>query len=203
MLLSGIGGQMSTVKMVLAGTVANALFLALSNCIVYIANNAEGIRSVTFWMMGSLAAAKWANLALPALAVTLCCTYFLTQHRILNTMLLGEEAAVTLGIDLAKVRRNYLIITALITGFIVASCGVISFVGLIVPHLVRSLVGSDHQRLIPTAILTGALFLTWADVLARILLPSGELPIGIITALIGAPFFMYILLRQSYGFGSR
>jgi iron complex transport system permease protein len=203
MVLSGIGGQMSTVKMVLAGTIATALFLALSNFVIYIANNAEGIRTVTFWTMGSLAAAKWNNLGLPALGVILCCVFFLSQHRILNTLLLGEEAAITLGIDLTTIRRNYLIVSALITGLIVASCGVISFIGLIIPHIVRSVVGCDHRRLIPSTILAGALFLTWADMLARIVLKSGELPIGIITALIGAPFFMYILFKQSYGFGSK
>jgi iron complex transport system permease protein len=203
MLLSGIGGQLSTVRMVLSGTISNALFLSLSNCIIYVANNAEGIRSVTFWMMGSLAAAKWSNLLLPALGVILCCIFFLSQHRILNTLLLGEEAAITLGVDLNKIRRKYLIISALITGLIVSSCGVISFVGLIIPHIVRGLVGCDHRRLIPSTMLVGSIFLTWADLLARISLKSGELPIGIITALIGAPFFMYILFKQSYGFGSK
>lgn len=203
MVLSRIGGQMSTVKMVLAGTTANALFLALANCIIYFANNAEGIRSVAFWQMGSLAFAKWNTLALPAVAVSLCCLFFLTQHRILNSLLLGEETAITLGVNLSNIRRNYLLITALMTGIIVASCGVISFVGLIIPHIVRGLAGPDHRRLIPATMLAGALFLTGADLLARVVLKSGELPIGIITALIGAPFFMYILCKQTYGFGGK
>lgn len=196
LLLSGIGGRMSTVKMVLSGSIASALFIALSNFIVYMSNNAEGIRSVTFWTMGSLAAAKWENLALPAIGITLSCLFFLFQSRILNALLLGEEAAITLGINLARVRRIYLIITALITGLIVASCGSFGFVGLVIPHLVRGFVGSDHRRLLPATILVGAIFLTWADVLTRVILKSGELPIGIITALIGAPFFMYILSKK-------
>lgn len=203
LLLSGIGGRMSTVKMVLAGSIASALFIAISNFIVYISNDAEGIRNVAFWTMGSLAAAKWDNLALPAVGVTLCCLYFLFQSRILNTLLLGEEAAITLGIDLTKVRRLYMVITALITGLIVASCGIFGFVGLVIPHVVRGLVGSDHRRLMPGTILIGAIFLIWADVLARTILKSGELPIGIITALVGAPFFMYILFKQSFNFGSK
>lgn len=202
MVLSGIGGQISTVKMILAGTIANALFSAFTNSIVYIADNAEGIRSVTFWTMGSLAAAKWSNLALPAIGVLLGCMFFLTQARNLNTLLLGEEAATTLGIDLARVRRHNLIMTALVTGLIVAACGVIGFVGLIIPHIVRSFVGSDHRRLLPAAILFGSLFLTWADAMARSVLTTGELPIGIITALIGAPFFLYILLKSSFGFAN-
>lgn len=203
MVLSGIGGQISTIKMILAGTIANALFLAFSNCIIYLAGNAEGIRTVAFWTMGSLAAAKWNNLALPACGVLLGCGFFLAQSRNLNTMLLGDEAATTLGIDLAKVRRNNLIITALVTGLIVAACGVIGFVGLIIPHIVRGFVGSDHRRLLPVVMLTGILFLTWADVLARSILTSGELPIGIITAIIGAPFFLYILYKNSFGFAGK
>lgn len=200
--LSGIGGRMSTVKMVLSGAIASALFIALANFIVYISNNAEGIRSVAFWSMGSLAAAKWENLLLPTMGITLACLYFLLQTRVLNTLLLGEEAAITLGINLTNVRRLYLIITAFVTGLIVAACGSFAFVGLVIPHIVRGMVGSDHRRLLPGSILLGAIFLIWADVLARIILPSGELPIGIITALIGAPFFMYILFKNSFNFGN-
>lgn len=203
MALSGIGGQMSTVKMILAGTIANALFSAFTNFIIYTAGNAEGIRSVAFWTMGSLAAAKWSNLLLPALGVILCGSLFLCQSRILNTLLLGEEAAITLGVNLPRVRRNYMLATALITGLIVSACGVIGFVGLIIPHIVRGLVGTDHRRLLPFTILAGALFVTWADVLTRIILESGELPIGIITALLGAPVFMYILFKNTLGFSSK
>jgi iron complex transport system permease protein len=201
--LSGIGGQMSTVKMVLSGAIASALFIALANFIVYISNNAEGIRSVTFWTMGSLAAAKWEKLTLPAIGITLSCLFFVFQSRTLNALLLGEEAAITLGIDLTKIRRLYLIITALITGLIVAACGSFGFVGLVVPHVVRGVMGSDHRRLLPGSILVGAIFLIWADVLARVILKNGELPIGIITALIGAPFFMYILFKDSFDFGNK
>lgn len=203
MVLSGIGSQVSTVKMVLAGTIANALFSAFSSFIIYIASSAEGIRTVTFWTMGSLAAAKWNNILLPGLGVLLGSIFLLAQSRNLNALLLGEEAATTLGITLQTVRRNIILVTALLTGLIVSSCGVIGFVGLIIPHIVRGFVGSDHRRLLPSAMLTGALFLIWADVLARTALPSGELPIGIITALIGAPFFMYVLFKNSLGFSNK
>ncbi|EGO65500.1 FecCD family ABC transporter permease [Acetonema longum] len=201
-LLSG-GGPLSSVKMVLAGAIANTLFTAAANFIIYAAGSAEGIRTVAFWTMGSLAAAKWPSLLLPALAVTVSCLFFLSQHRTLNALLLGEETAVTLGIDAAHVRRIYFTITALMTGLIVASCGVIGFVAFVVPHIMRGLAGSDHKRLTPAVILAGALFLTWADVLARTALASGEVPLGIITALIGGPFFMYILWKQSYSFNNR
>ncbi len=203
MTLSGTGGQMSTVKIVLAGTVANALFLGLTNLMIYMSGNADGIRTVTFWTMGSLAAAKWDNLALPAIGIILGSFYYLLQPRILNALLLGMEAAVTLGVDLNKVRRNNMVITSLMTAMIVSSCGVFAFVGLIIPHIVRGLIGSNHRRLVPCVILAGALFLTWADVLARIILKSGEMPIGVITSLTGAPFFMYILLKHTFSFGNR
>jgi iron complex transport system permease protein len=201
--LSSIGGRASTVKMVLAGSIASALFIAFTNFIIYISSNVEGMRSVTFWTMGSLAAAKWDNLALPLAGVGICCIFFLSQFRTLNTLLLGEEAAISLGIDLGKVRRLYLIITALVTGLIVAACGIFGFVGLVVPHVVRGVIGADHRRLLPGTMLAGSIFLIWADVLARTILPSGELPIGILTALVGAPFFMYILVKQSFNFGGQ
>lgn len=203
LLLSGIGSQMSTVKMVLAGAIASALFVSLSNFIIYLSSNAEGMRTVTFWTMGSLAAAKWDKLPLPAIGVSLCCLFFLFQSRRLNTLLLGEEAAITLGVDLVKIRRIYLLLTSITTGLIVSTCGIFGFVGLVIPHIVRGLVGPDHRRLMPGTILVGAIFLTWADVLARVILKSGELPIGIITSLIGAPFFMYILFKHSFDFGSK
>jgi len=203
LVLSGIGSQMSTVKMILAGAIASALFIAISNCIVYMSNDAEGMRTVAFWTMGSLAGAKWNTLALPTIGITLSCIFFLFQPGILNTLLLGEETAITLGVDLAKVRRLYMLITALITGIIVSACGIFGFVGLIIPHIVRGLVGSDHRRLLPVVILVGAIFLIWADVLTRVILKSGELPIGIITSLVGAPFFMYLLFKQSFGFESK
>lgn len=202
MLLSGLGGQLSTVKMVLSGAVISALFGAVSNFIIYLSSDAEGMRTVTFWTMGSLAAAKWDNLLIPALGVGLCCVFFLLQARRLNALLLGEEAAITLGIDLLKIRRLYMVLTALITGIIVSACGVFGFVGLVIPHVVRGLVGSDHRRLMPGTILVGAAFLVWADVLARSILKSGDLPIGIITALIGAPFFIHLLFKRSLNFGS-
>jgi iron complex transport system permease protein len=201
--LAGLGGKMTSVKLVLSGMVINALCLAFSNFIVYFANNAEGIRTVTFWTMGSLATATWSKLPLISIIVLLAILFFLIQTRILNTMLVGDEAAVTLGINLSSFRKFYLLATALITGVIVASCGMIGFVGLIIPHIVRGMVGSDHRRLLPITVLIGAIFLVWTDVLARIIVPSVELPIGIITAMIGAPLFMYMLVKKGYSFGGK
>ncbi len=200
MILSSIGGRPSTVKIILSGAVVSTVGIALTNLFVYLSNNAEGIQAAAFWTMGSLASSGWRSLLLPATGITICCAFFMMQPRILNGLLLGEEAAVTLGIDLVKVRRCYMIVVSLMTGLIVSACGILGFVGLMIPHIVRNLVGSDHRRLIPAVILVGMIFLTWADVLARTVLPSGELPIGIITSLIGAPFFISILLKQTFRF---
>ncbi|KQO10741.1 FecCD family ABC transporter permease [Paenibacillus sp. Leaf72] len=202
-ILAGIGGKMTSVKLVLSGMVINALCTAFANFIIYIANNAVGIKTVTFWTMGSLASAKWDKLPLISLVVVGAALFFLFQSRILNTMLLGDDTAVTLGVDLAVFRKIYLLLAALITGVIVASCGMIGFVGLIIPHMVRGLVGSDHRRLMPASILVGAIFLIWTDVIARTIIPSVELPIGIITAMIGAPLFMYMLVKKGYAFGGK
>lgn len=199
--LAGIRGKMTSVKLVLAGMVINALCSAFSNFIIYFANNAEGIKTVTFWTMGSLAVSGWNKLPLVGIVVLVAILFFLLQSRVLNTMLLGDEAAVTLGINLSVYRRLYMLLTALVTGVMVASCGMIGFVGLIIPHIVRGLVGSDHRKVMPVSVLFGAIFLIWTDVIARSLISSVELPIGIITAMIGAPMFMYMLVKKGYGFG--
>lgn len=201
--LASIGGKMSSVKLILAGTVINALCSTFSNFIVYFAKDAEGIRSVTFWTMGSLASAEWDKLPLIAVVMVIAVIFFLFQSRVMNTMLMGDETAITLGINLNFYRRLFMVISSIITGVLVATCGIIGFVGLIVPHIIRSVVGSDHKRLLPATIITSSIFLIWTDVLARTIIPNGELPIGIVTALLGAPMFMYMLMKKSYGFGGK
>ncbi len=200
LLLAGSGRRISTVKLVLAGAAISALCIALTNFIVYIAADAEGMQSAAFWTMGSLADAKWRSLALPIAIVTALIVYFLSQTRTLDVLLLGEELAVTLGIDAARKRRIFMVLLALLTGILVATCGIIGFVGLVVPHAVRAFTGASHRRLLPAAIFSGAIFLTLSDLLARTLLPAGDLPIGIITALIGAPLFLKLLFGGK-GFG--
>lgn len=201
LLLSNVNGQMNSIKLILSGMVLNALFTAFSNFIIYIANDAEGIRSVTFWMMGSLAGASWSKLPLIATVVLICFLFFLTQERILNIMLLGDEAAITLGVNLRFYRKLYLVITSILTGIIVANSGMIGFVGLIIPHIVRGIVGSNHRYFLPLSVFSGSLFMVWSDILSRIILPTVELPIGILTSLIGAPLFIYIFIKKGYEFG--
>ncbi|MGE7842156.1 FecCD family ABC transporter permease [Lysinibacillus sp. NPDC093712] len=201
LLLSSVGEKMSVIKLILAGTVVNALFTALSNLFIYFAKDAEGVRSVSFWTMGSLASADWNDLPLIAVIVTIVGIFFLSQWRVMNAMLMGDDAAMSLGINLNIYRRVYLVITAILTGVIVSICGIIGFVGLIIPHIVRIFTGSNHRYLVPTVILVGAIFLTWTDLLARTIIPNSELPIGIVTSLLGAPVFMHMLIKKKYGFG--
>jgi iron(III) ABC superfamily ATP binding cassette transporter, membrane protein len=201
LMLAGIHRRVSTVKLVLAGAAISALCVAATNFIVYMAADAEGMQSAAFWTMGSLADAKWRSLFLPVLVVSALAVYFLSQLRTLDVLLLGEELATTLGIDASAKRRRYMALLALLTGVLVATCGIIGFVGLVVPHLVRAFTGASHRRLLPAALLIGAIFLIVADLIARTLLPSGDLPIGIITALIGAPLFMKLLFGSGGNFG--
>ena len=116
-------------------------------------------------------------------------------------MLLGDEASITLGTDLHKVRSLYMILASVMIGFSVYAAGTIGFVGLIIPHVIRMLFGTDHKRMIPLCALTGAIFLIWADVACRVILRNAEMPIGILVSIIGAPCFIYLMVKRSYGFG--
>lgn len=200
LLLASAGGKMTTSKLVLSGMILNALFTALSNFIITVAADAQGMLDLKFWTMGSLTRAGWDNVWL-VLGVVLASTlFFLTQFRSLNILLMGDEAATTLGLNTARRRWVYLVVSALLVGCMVSAVGTIGFVGLMIPHIARSLVGSDHRRLIPAAVLIGAIFMLWADAAARTLIVNSEVPIGILTALIGAPFFVYIMVARNYSF---
>ena len=194
------GGKATPAKLVLSGMVANALFQAFSNFIISMAGDSEGNMTIKFWTMGSLASAGWDNIWLPIVVVALGVIFFLTQYRPLNTLLMGEEAATTLGMNLSVYRALYLGVISLITGILVANCGMIGFVGLIIPHISRAVVGPNHQRLVPITVLVGGIFMMWVDAVARSLIENTELPVGIFTALVGAPMFVYILLRRNYSF---
>ena len=198
--LSSLGGRMTSVKLVLSGVIISGLFAAFSNLIIVLAADANEIQSITYWLLGSFAAAQWYKITIPLIAVVICSIYFTTQIRSLNTMLMGDETATTLGVDLAQKRKLYVLLTSLLTATAVAFCGVIGFVGLMVPHVVRGITGNNHWKLLPVSCLAGGIFMVWADVLARTVLNGGELPIGIITAVCGAPIFAYVMIKRTYSF---
>ena len=200
--LANVGGRATSVKLILSGTALSAICGAVSNFVLYVINSSSGaVEAVIRWTLGSLAAAKWETNILMLVVAVAGTLFFWTQHRTLNLMLLGDESAITLGTDLHRWRIIYLLIASLMIGFAVYTAGIIGFVGLIVPHAVRILFGTDHKKLIPISALLGALFLLWADVLCRVILPRKELPIGILTAMVGAPGFIYLMARKRYGFG--
>lgn len=199
--ISNLGGRSNSVKLLLAGMALSAVCGAFSSSIVYFANNKEGMQTIAYWMMGSFAGAKWETLAVIGPIVVLAVMFFWTQSRMLNLMLLGDESALTLGTDLHIYRQIYLLVSSLIVGFVVYAAGMVGFVGLVVPHVIRMLVGTDHKKLIPVSALTGAVFLVIADGLCRVIIPRTELPIGILISLIGAPCFVYLMIKKTYGFG--
>jgi iron complex transport system permease protein len=199
--ISNLGGRSNSIKLLLGGMALSAVCGAFSSFIVYFANNKEGMQTIAYWMMGSFAGAKWETLAVIGPIVLLAVLFLWTQSRMLNLMLLGDESALTLGTDLHIYRQIYLLVSSLIVGFVVYAAGMVGFVGLVVPHVIRMLVGTDHKKLIPVAALTGAIFLVVADGLCRVIIPRTELPIGILISLIGAPCFVYLMIKKTYGFG--
>ena len=199
--ISGMGGRSSSGKLILAGMAISSVCSAFANFIIYVAQDKNATSEITYWSMGSLASAKWSNIVVFLPMMLLICVIFWSQYRNLNLMLLGDDTAITLGTDLHRIRIIYMILASLLVGFAVCAAGMIGFVGLIIPHAVRMIFGTDHRRLIPLSALVGAIFLIWADVACRIILKNAELPIGILVSLIGAPCFIYLMIRKSYGFG--
>jgi iron complex transport system permease protein len=199
LVLASTGSKMTSVKLVLSGVVLNMICGSFSSLIVYLKPNAIGQQSVAFWSMGSLVSARWQSFGFLPLIIIAVTIFFLTQSRIMNTMMLGDETAVTLGIDTSRYRLIYMILAALLTGFIVAQCGIIGYVGLIIPHLARGIVGTDHRKMLPFAVCLGAVFLIWVDLVARTLVHGSELPLGLITSSIGAPLLLYRIVKQNFG----
>ena len=185
----------SVLVLLLAGIAVSALAGSLIGLISYIADDSR-LPDPTLWQMGSLAAADPTRVWL-ALAVALALALrFQERASALNALLLGESEARHLGIDVESLKRELILLVALGVGLAVACAGVIGFVGLVVPHIVRSLNGPDHISLLPLAGLAGALLLLLSDVLSRIVIEPAELPVGLVTALLGAPFFIFLLLQQ-------
>ncbi len=190
-------GQTQVATMLLAGVALTALAGAVIGLMTYLADDAT-LRALTFWNLGSLNGASYARLW-PLLLVALGVALWLPRRAdVLNALLLGESEARHLGFDIEQVKRELILCTALGVGAAVAAAGLIGFVGLVVPHLMRLLVGPDHRLLLPASALAGGALLLFADLAARLLVAPAEMPIGIVTALIGAPFFLYLLIRSRH-----
>ncbi|MCC2595050.1 iron ABC transporter permease [Pusillimonas sp. MFBS29] len=180
--------------LLLAGIAINTVAGSAIGIFTFLANDTE-LRDLAFWTMGSLAGANWNMVMWLGPWTVLLLFGVCSQWRVLNALLLGEREAAHLGFELVAVRRRLIVVTALIIGPLVAVTGGIGFIGLVVPHLVRMILGAHHRYLLPASVLAGALMLTLADCLSRVLISPAELPIGLITSLVGGPFFFWLLSR--------
>ncbi len=188
-------GRLAPTRLVLSGVAVGYLFLAGTSYLQLQATPTE-LRSVMFWMLGSVAGAKWNQLGLVSTVVLTSTVFLALFGRQLNALLAGDESATALGVDVHRLRGALLVLSSLLTGTVIAVAGGIGFVGLMIPHLVRLAVGADHRRLLPLAAVVGAIYLVVVDLLSRTVNRPNELPLGILTALFGAPFFLWLLRRN-------
>lgn len=193
-------GMVSVSRLLLAGVAMASLMAALTAFVTYASPDPNKLRTVLFWLMGSLSRYTWDLLLLPAIASTIGLVSLFVLSRRLDALLLGEEPAATLGVRVESIKRFLVVLAAFVTGIIVAYSGAIGFIGLIVPHAVRSVVGVNHRYVVPVSFVGGGIFLIGADLLARTLLPGQVLPVGILTAVAGVPFFLILLRRSQYNF---
>ncbi|WP_319292126.1 FecCD family ABC transporter permease [Streptomyces scabiei] len=194
---------LSPLRLVLTGTALAYGFEAVTTVMVFGAARGEAARSALMWLLGSLGGATWAQVPLVAVTVAAGWAWLRRRAESLNALALGDETSAALGVRPERLRRELFLVTAAVTGTVVAVSGAIGFVGLMVPHVVRMLVGADHRRVLAVAPLVGAVLLVWADVLSRLLLAPAELPVGVITAVVGVPAFLLLMRRGGYAFGGR
>lgn len=189
----------SIATMLLAGIAINAMAVAGVGIFYYISNDVQ-LRSVTFWALGSLNGADWSSVMVAGL-ILVAVIMLLFEAQPLNAIVLGDSEARHLGVSVAALKRRVVVYTALGVGVAVSLTGIIAFVGLVVPHLVRLAIGSNHRTVLPASALLGATLVLAADTLARVVVTPAELPIGIVTALVGGPFFIYLIARQKQRLG--
>ncbi|WP_191563500.1 FecCD family ABC transporter permease [Janibacter melonis] len=191
------GGRVTSIRLLLAGVAVGYALYALTSFLIFAADSAEGSRSVLFWLLGSLGLASW-TAPLAVVCVVVLGTVLVLTHagRRLDVLAIGDETAQTLGLTPDRLRVRLLVLVSLCIGVVVSAAGSIGFVGLVVPHLARRAVGSSHRAVVPVAALMGAILLVWADVVARTLLQPQEIPIGILTSLVGAPFLLVLIRRM-------
>lgn len=201
LLIASATGKGDSLTLLLSGFALNAACSAAVSFIVTAMAEPNKTRSIQFWMMGNIMTGSWVVTLVLAAVVGSGFLYFLTQRRVLDLMLIGDELSLSMGRNLAAYRKWYIGVTALMVGSIVYVSGMVGFVGLLIPHAVRLVVGSVHRRVVPMSALAGGCFLVWADIIGRNAVPGMELPIGVTAALVGAPFFLWMLLRRKYSGG--
>lgn len=190
-------GQLPPLRLVLAGVAIGALLTAITQWLIVTSPDNGDLRRALTWMLGSLTGIQLPGLAVPAVITGLSLAAFWAGSRWLDALALGEETAHTLGVNVAAMRVALIVLVAVTVGALVSVSGAVGFVALIVPHAVRMLIGTGHRRLLPLAATWGAIFLVWADVLARVVRPGQEIPLGVVTAIVGAPVFLVVLRRST------
>ena len=195
LLVTRLSNSASADRLVLAGVAVSFVIMACANCLIFL-GDPRATHTVVFWMLGGLGLAQWQQLIYPLVILILCGGWLVARSQTLNAMTIGDETASTLGIAVARFRLSVFVVGALITGVMVAFSGMIGFVGLMVPHIVRALVGGDYIRVLPLSALLGATFLVWADSAARLVMAPEDMPIGIVTGLVGGLFFIWLLGRN-------
>ncbi|GAB3298194.1 iron chelate uptake ABC transporter family permease subunit [Parasphingorhabdus pacifica] len=194
LLLSHILGG-TTDRVVLSGVAAMQLFSAITSFIVLTAADAETTRGVLFWMLGSFSSASWPEVSVCAAVLLVAVLVCFGHARTLDAFAFGQDAAAALGVPVTRTRIVLLAVTALLTATLVSTSGAVGFVGLVLPHAARALTGALHTRLLPATAVAGAIFLVWVDTLARTVLDPQEVPVGVVTSLIGVPAFVLVLYR--------
>lgn len=202
-LAAGSAATVTPLRLVLIGVAMSFGFQAVMSVIVYYIPGNEATSTVLYWMMGSFGAAEWGMLPPVAFVICVGIVLLVTNSRGLDVLSLGDETAASLGTDTRRLRRGLFALSAVMTGAMVAVSGAIAFVGLVIPHAVRLLVGAAHSTVLVLAPLLGAVFMVWVDLISRVLVAPRELPLGVITALIGVPVFVILMRRGRYVFGGR
>ncbi len=193
-------GRIASSQLVLAGIATSALFSALTNLVIYGCHTgSDKTKTAQYWMIGSLSGADWGTAGYVAVVFAAAIGIVLLFVRDMDVLLLGDDVAESLGVDTGRIKRVIILMATVLTGVVVSVSGVIGFIGLVVPHIVRAVVGSKHIRLLPAAILVGGLSTMLADVVSRVVMAPEELPIGIVSALMGAPFFLYLIKTERDG----
>ncbi|MEG0035245.1 MAG: iron ABC transporter permease, partial [Oscillospiraceae bacterium] len=195
--ISKVKGRINITQLLLSGVAISMIMDGLTRIITLSAPNALGLHNASFWMSGSLAGAKWAYLTLPLVVMLICSAVLMINYRSLNALLLGDDTAGSLGISVGKMQKLLVLVSSLLAGATIAVSGSIGFVGLMCPHIARLLVGADHKKSLPVAALLGGILVVWTDVAARMVIAPEELPLGILTAIIGGPFFIVLLKKKN------
>lgn len=192
LVIAGHYGPRQVESMLLAGVALSFLFSAFTSLILYW-SDPQAVTAILFWTLGSFARAQWDTLWIPCMTVTICLLFMFTKQRQLTALLLGDENAATLGIQVSQLRVSMLVLSSILTASVVALCGGIGFVGLMIPHIVRFFINSGSRYSYLVTAFVGGVFMIWVDIGARVVLDNQELPIGIITSAIGSVFFLALL----------